>query len=246
MAAGSDVRRTAPAKTPVGGAVRDAGKEKAMIAFRHHRAAEQNPASTAALRRVAISLSQRRALRHPAGAPKKNTSSAVSMKKKIREEVMNGTFTQRTAIPRAHNFSTRIAGGILAGLLALFVPAASTATPAERRVDVSRDLDRVKIENLQRWVSAGHEEWCKDARLVAMDELRRVAPTFGGNSADFDALPLDTESSDAQRAVFVWSSPDGRATYRVTVERFGWLLPIAGDANAIVWVPTHAEVIAHR
>jgi hypothetical protein len=32
----------------------------------------------------------------------------------------------------------------------------------------------------------------------------------------------------------------------VTVERFGWLLPIAGDANSIVWVPTHAEVIAHR
>jgi hypothetical protein len=79
-----------------------------------------------------------------------------------------------------------------------------------------------------------------------MDELRRVAPSFGGNSADLDALPLDTESADAQRAVFVWSSPDGRATYRVTVERFGWLLPIAGDANAIVWVPTHAEIIAHR
>lgn len=215
-----------------------------MVTFRR-KAAEQNPASTAALRRVAISLSQRRALRHPAGALKKNTNSAMDLKK-IREEIMNGTFGQNRAVTRTNTLATRLAAGILAGLLAFAEPAASAAAPAERRVDVSRDLDRVKIENLQRWVSAGHEQWCKEARLVAMDELRRVAPSFGGNSADLDALPLDTESADARRAVFVWSSPDGRATYRLTVERFGWLLPIAGDANAIVWVPTHAEIIAHR
>ncbi len=141
--------------------------------------------------------------------------------------------------------SMRIASGILAGMLAVAAPAAMAAG-AERRVDVSRDVDRVKIENLQRWVSAGHEVWCKDARLVAMDELKRVDPAFAGASSDLEALPLDVESVEAGRAVFVWSSPDGRATYRVTVERFGWLLPIAGDANSIVWVPTHAEVIAHR
>jgi hypothetical protein len=211
------------------------------------KAAEQNPVSTAALRRVAIRLSQRRALRHPAGVQERAKSSAVELKKKIREEIMNGTFTEKATICRTNTFSTRIMGGILAGLLALAVPAAaSAATPAERRVDVSRNLDRVKIENLQRWVSSGHEEWCKDARLVAMDELRRVAPAFAGSSADLEALPLDTESESSDRAVFVWSSPDGRATYRVTVERFGWLLPIAGDSNAIVWVPTHAEIIAHR
>ena len=52
--------------------------------------AEQNPASTAALRRVAINLNQRRALRHPAGAP----ASAASVKK-MREEIMNGTFAAR-------------------------------------------------------------------------------------------------------------------------------------------------------
>ncbi|HWZ99470.1 MAG TPA: hypothetical protein VN025_17065 [Candidatus Dormibacteraeota bacterium] len=211
----------------------------------NRKAAEQNPASTAALSRVAISLSQRRALRHSAGAPQKATSSAVELKKKIREEVMNGTFAQKATILRMQTLSIRMAGGILAGVLAIVSPAAMTA-PAERRVDVSRNLDRAKIENLQRWVSSGHEEWCKDARLVAMDELRRVAPSFAGNSADLEALPLDTESASEQRVVFVWSSPDGRATYRVAVERFGWLLPIAGDANAIVWVPTHAEVIAHR
>ncbi len=83
----------APAKTPVGGAVRDAGKEKAMVTFRR-KAAERNPASTAALRRIAISLNQRRALRHPACA----TSCAAAGSKKLREEIMEGTFAHKASL----------------------------------------------------------------------------------------------------------------------------------------------------
>jgi len=211
----------------------------------NRKAAEQNPASTAALRRVAINLSnQRRALRHPAGAPKKAMSSAVEMKKRIREEVMNGTFEKQAEMGNGRSICVRIAGALLAGALTIGAPAAMAA--GERRVEVRPELDRHKIENLQRWVSAGHEEWCKDARLVAMDELKRVAPAFAGSSSDIEVLPLDTESASENRAVFVWTSPDGKASYRVTVERFEWLMPIAGEADSIVWVPTHAEIIAQR
>jgi len=92
MAASRDARRTAPVKTPVGGAVRDAGKERAMVTF-SRKAAEGNPASTAALRRVAIGLNQRRALRHSAGA-----ASSEAIVKRIREEFMNGTFSP--SVPR--------------------------------------------------------------------------------------------------------------------------------------------------
>jgi len=209
----------------------------------NRKAAGQNPASTASLRRVAINLSsQRRALRHPAGAPKKAMSSAVEMKKRIREEVMNGTFEKQAEMGNGRSICVRIAGALLAGALTIGAPAAMAA--GERRVEVRPDLDRHKIENLQRWVSAGHEEWCKDARLVAMDELKRVAPAFAGSSSDIEVLPLDTESASENRAVFVWTSPDGKASYRATVERFEWLLPIAGEADSIVWVPTHAEIIA--
>src|SRR5256885_1479466 len=250
MAAGGNARRTAPAKTPVGGAVRDAGKERVMVILNRKklngRAAEQNPASTAALRRVAINLSsQRRALRHPAGALAKAMSSVVEMNKRIREEVMNGTFEKQAAMGNGRSISARIAGALLAGMLAIGAPAAM-ASGGERRIDLKAELDRHKIENLQRWVSGGHEEWCKDARLVAMDELRRVAPAFAGNEADVEALPLDAEPASEKRAMFVWTSPDGKASYRVTVERFEWLLPIAGEAHSIVWVPTHAEIIAQR
>jgi hypothetical protein len=148
-------------------------------------------------------------------------------------------------------FSKRIVGGILMGMFMIATPAFSATRTTKtsdsvRVMDLSHGVDRAKVETLQRWVSAGHEEWCKDSRLVAMDELKRVVRAFAGGADDLDALPLDTESADAWRAVFVWSSPDGWATYRVTVERFGWLLPVAGDTDSIVWVPTHAEVIAHR
>ena len=80
-----------------------------MVTFRR-KAAERNPASTAALRRVAISLNQRRALRHPAGASKAAAmTSPVSLKKRIREEVMNGTFSQKAEIVVSQSFSLRIA-----------------------------------------------------------------------------------------------------------------------------------------
>ncbi len=156
---------------------------------------------------------------------------------------MNGTFEKQAAMGRST--LVRIAVALLAGVLATGAPAAM-ASAGERRIDLKTEVDRHKIENLQRWVSAGHEEWCKDARLVAMDELRRVAPAFGGNEADMEALPLDAEPASENRAVFVWASTDGKASYRVTVERFEWLLPIAGGADSIVWVPTHAEIIAQR
>ncbi|GAC1642569.1 MAG: hypothetical protein NVS9B14_24120 [Candidatus Acidiferrum sp.] len=218
-----------------------------MVTF-GRKAAERNPAGTAALRWITTGLrSQRRALRHPAGALKK--SSAAEMRKRIREEVMNGTFEVQRIGGRGKAMFVRVGAAILAGTLMFGAPAAmatGTNRAANEGVDVSRTFDRAKIETLQWWVAAGHEEWCKDARLVATDELRRVAPVFTGDAADLDAVPMDEEAAADNRAVFAWESPDGRATYRVTVERFEWLLPIAGAKDAIVWVPTHVEVVSHR
>ena len=211
------------------------------------KAANEHPASTAALRRVATSLSnQRRALRHPAGALIKKSSAEET--KRIREEVMNGTFTQWAASSRTKTIAKGVAIGLMTAALAAAAHSAPLIKTAheERAVEAKPNIDHARIENLQRWVTAGHEEWCKDARLVAMDELRRAAPVFAGDAADLDAVPMDQEAASENRAVFAWSSPDGRATYRVTVEKFDWLLPIAGEKDAIVWVPTHVEIVSHR
>ena len=108
----------------------------------------------------------------------------------------------------------------------------------EERLVSYRTMEKAEIENLQRWVAAGHEEWCKDARLVAAEDLKRITPEFGGDAAELSA----GADGDAKRMTFEWASLDGRVLYRVTVERFEWLLPIAKDADGIVWVPTVVEV----
>lgn len=113
-----------------------------------------------------------------------------------------------------------------------------------RRVLLVQEVDRAQVENLQRWVTSGHDEWCKDARQVAAEEMRRLATDFTeGGSALIVADEGTGRTEDGTSATtFEWTAPDGSARYRVTVEKFAWLLPIAGDAESIVWVPTGAEI----
>jgi hypothetical protein len=113
-----------------------------------------------------------------------------------------------------------------------------------RRIVMVPEIDREHVESLQRWVGAGHDEWCKDARLVAAEEMRRLAADFSGSATALSVVneDEDTTGDGAQVAVFEWVPEDGRAAYRVTVERFAWLLPIAGDGESVVWVPTQAEI----
>ena len=130
------------------------------------------------------------------------------------------------------------------------MPAAAAAKSGEENRVVSyHAMDRMEIENLQRWVAAGHEDWCKDPRLVAAGELQRIAVDFADDATELNAVDPG-EGADAndgsKKVAFEWTPLDGRATYRVTVERFQWLLPIAKDANAVIWVPTITEIQIHE
>jgi len=136
---------------------------------------------------------------------------------------------------------------VLAGAMCTAPVVAATKSADETRVLSYRAQDRAEIENLQRWVAAGHEDWCKDARLVAAEELKRLAADFADDAAALTAANTG-ESFDggAKKLTFEWTPLDARATYRVTVARFEWLLPIAGDAEAVVWVPTATEIQIHK
>ena len=134
---------------------------------------------------------------------------------------------------------------ILLGAMTM-APAAGAAgvgsARAEERVTSERAIDRPEVENLQRWVSAGHADWCKDARLVAAEELKRVAAEYSDEAQELDAVE-DQDLSSGNRATFEWATFDGRVAYRVTVERFEWLLPIARNVESMVWVPTNTEIL---
>jgi len=132
---------------------------------------------------------------------------------------------------------------VLAGALAIVPAMAAAKSGEDNRLVNYYAVDRAEIENLQRWVVAGHEDWCKDARLVAAEELKRIAPDFAGDSAELNQV--ESGEDGAKKSEFEWTPLDGRATYRVTVERFAWLLPIAKDDDAVVWVPTMAEIQIH-
>jgi hypothetical protein len=115
------------------------------------------------------------------------------------------------------------------------------AEPKEHRADYNFSVERAKVEDLQRWVNAGHDSWCRDPQLVAAMSLRRIVP----DSGDFDlaSLPLEVERSQKTSAVYIFHSLDGNTTYRVTVRRYRWLLPLAGNLHKMIWVPEHAEIV---
>ena len=75
---------------------------------------------------------------------------------------------------------------------------------------------------------------------MAEGELSRLAPDDEGHRF------LLNSSNLGNRMTFEWASLDSRALYRVTVERFAWLLPIAKNTGSIVWVPTSIEMRTHE
>jgi len=124
---------------------------------------------------------------------------------------------------------------------AVLAPIAGAANSADDSPVVSYlAVDRSELQHLQRWVAAGHEDWCKDPRLVAAEQFRRMAPDFAADTMELQAN--EATDNNAAKMTFTWAPLDGRAVYRVTVQRFDWLLPIAKDADALIWAPTIVEV----
>lgn len=117
----------------------------------------------------------------------------------------------------------------------------AAAEAKEHRAVYNFSVERAKVEDLQRWVNAGHDSWCRDPQLVAARSLRRILL----DSEDFElaSLPLEVESSQKSSAVYIFRSLDGNTTYRVTLRRYHWLLPFAGNLHKMIWVPEHAEIV---
>ena len=111
----------------------------------------------------------------------------------------------------------------------------------EQRVVYNFPIDRAKIEALQRWVSSGHDDWCRDPQLVAVASLERILPESG----DFELTSAPVEAEPRRRTIAVYSIPslDGSTTYRITLRRYRWLLPIAGSTHKTIWVPVQVEII---
>lgn len=119
----------------------------------------------------------------------------------------------------------------------------SQIQPKDHRVTITFPAERAKIEQLQRWVNAGHDPWCRDAGMVARDALRGISPGLAEYEPASLELELELEHEENTTAVYTLHSLDGLTTYRITLRRHMYLLRSAGSLRRIIWVPETAEII---
>lgn len=125
---------------------------------------------------------------------------------------------------------------IVLALLAIQPSAVQPCKPIKHTIKV----DRAAVKQVQIFVNEGHEPWRMDAQSVAAERilfLRKV------KRVDYDALKVSLEqvTSGETRATFKYK--DTNKTYRVTVQRYAWLLPLAKQWRWSVWTPTEEEII---
>ena len=104
-------------------------------------------------------------------------------------------------------------------------------------------VNRAKAENLQRWVNAGHETWCRDPKLVAAKTLEQFAPGLSGSTYEIASQPVVRKLSHGNVAIYTYHSLDGQTAYRITLHRPQWLRPIANSRSNTVWLPTRLEIL---
>jgi hypothetical protein len=155
-----------------------------------------------------------------------------------------------TAPPFPHRSFTAIIPVILRITLSLFLWTLGASAmdlritqpqPKDHRVFLKFPVDHGKVQNLQRWVNAGHDTWCRDPHLVADATLRRISPDLAGYESA--SLPLELETSQKTRTVYIFHSLDGLSTCHITLRRYRFLLPAAGDVRQIIWIPESAEIV---
>jgi len=128
------------------------------------------------------------------------------------------------------------------GAMTMTVTQADAQTHEHRAV---KDLpvDRARVENLQRWVNAGHDAWCREAKFVATRTIQRISPEFANYDFELASLTTQDRKLSANNAVYTIHSLDGHTSYRVTLRHFGWQTKAAGSPKDRIWLPVRMETI---
>jgi hypothetical protein len=217
--------------------------------------------STAALESICKGrlTNRRRAPRHPAGESRSNEirkqrnddSAREFGQAQIvvrREDVMNRDAVRRAAekfrviLPAILRITFCLAMWTL-GVMTVTITEAQTR---EQRVLQKIPVDRARVENLQRWVDAGHDPWCRDPQAVAAMALRRVAPEFSNYDFELASLTTGNEKVSPTQAVYTFHSIDGQSSYRITLRRFRWQSRTASAPNERIWIPVRSEKITRE
>ena len=129
------------------------------------------------------------------------------------------------------------------GVMTMTIAEAQTR---EQRVAQRIPVDRARVMNLQRWVDAGHDTWCRDPQSVAAMALRRIAPEFSNYDFELASLTTGNQKVSPTQAVFTFHSIDGHTSYRITLRRFRWQTKTASSPNERIWIPVRSEKITRE
>lgn len=214
--------------------------------------------STAALESICKGqlTNRRRAPRHPAGEERSNEVRKQRSNERARE------FGQARIVVRREDVMDRngVSGAaerfrvILPAILritfclAMWTLGVMTMTIAEAQTGEHRlvqeiPVDRARVENLQRWVDAGHDTWCRNSQFVAAMALRHVAPEFSNYDFELASLTAGDERVSPNQAIYTFHSIDGQTSYRITLRRFRWQNKTAASPDERIWVPVCSEKI---
>jgi hypothetical protein len=139
----------------------------------------------------------------------------------------------------------RITLTLLLGFLAISTAPAASAQTKPHRLVKTYPVNRANAENLQRWVNAGHDTWCRDSKLVAAHTLEQFGPGLADPNYELASQPIVRKLSGGHTANYTYHSLDGQTVYRITLFRPPWLRPIAGSTSKTVWLPTRFEILTN-
>jgi len=217
--------------------------------------------STAALESICKGslTNRRRAPRRPAGGKRRNEVRKQGSNERFREFGQAQIVAQREDImsrkivrgaaeksPLILPVILRITFCLAMWTLGVMTMSIAEAQTREQRVAHKIPVDRARVENLQRWVDAGHDTWCRDPQTVAAMALRRVAPEFSNYDFELASLTTGNEKVSPTQAVYTFHSIDGRTSYRITLRRFRWQSNAAASPSDRIWIPVRSEKITRE
>jgi hypothetical protein len=217
--------------------------------------------STAALESICKGqlTNRRRAPRHPAGEKTGKEVRKQRGTERFREfgqaqiVVQREDIMSRKIVPGAAEkprvilpVILRITFCLAMWTLGVMTMSIAEAQTREQRVAQKIPVDRARVENLQRWVDAGHDTWCRDPQSVATMALRRTAPEFANYDFELAALTTGNEKVSLTQAVYMFHSIDGHTSYRITLRRFRWQSRAADSPNDRIWIPVRSEKITRE
>jgi len=125
-------------------------------------------------------------------------------------------------------------------LLGLCLSSSSAIAQCSSEVQVEH-VDKKELQQLQQFVNEGHQPWRLDSQAIAAEKALQLDNT-SKERWNVYGVPATLVGESETRATYEIKSRHAGVSYRITVERFDWLLPSAKKWEWMVWTPAEVRI----